>query len=75
MEERIAKAITAVVKRDAKLALEVVEGDEEIDQMEVDVEEDCLKILALTSLWRLTYALWWRCSKLTTISNAWPTMR
>ena len=47
VEERIAKAITAVVKRDAKLALEVVEGDEEIDQMEVDVEEDCLKILAL----------------------------
>jgi phosphate transport system protein len=47
VEERIAKAITAVVKRDAQLALEVVEGDEEIDQMEVDVEEDCLKILAL----------------------------
>jgi phosphate transport system protein len=47
VEERIAKAITAVVKRDAVLALEVVEGDEEIDQMEVDVEEDCLKILAL----------------------------
>ena len=47
VEERIAKAITAVVKRDAKLALEVVEGDEEIDQMEVDVEEECLKILAL----------------------------
>jgi phosphate transport system protein len=47
VEERIAKAITAVVKHDAKLALEVVEGDEEIDQMEVDVEEDCLKILAL----------------------------
>lgn len=47
VEERIAKAITAVVKYDAKLALEVVAGDEEIDQMEVDVEEDCLKILAL----------------------------
>lgn len=47
VEESIAKAIAAVVKRDAKLALEVVQGDEEIDQMEVDVEEDCLKILAL----------------------------
>jgi phosphate transport system protein len=47
VEERIAKAITAVVKRDARLALEVVDGDEDIDQMEVDLEEDCLKILAL----------------------------
>src|SRR4029450_1127602 len=47
VEERIAKAIAAVIKHDAKLALEVVEGDEEIDQMEVEVEEDCLKILAL----------------------------
>jgi phosphate transport system protein len=47
VEESIAKAIAAVVKRDAELALEVVQGDEEIDQMEVDVEEDCLKILAL----------------------------
>jgi phosphate transport system protein len=47
VEERIAKAIAAVIKNDARLALEVVEGDEEIDQMEVEVEEDCLKILAL----------------------------
>ena len=47
VEERIAKAIAAVIRQDAKLALEVVEGDEEIDQMEVEVEEDCLKILAL----------------------------
>ena len=47
VEERIAKAIAAVIKQDAKLALEVVEGDEEIDQLEVDVEEDCVKILAL----------------------------
>jgi phosphate transport system protein len=47
VEERIAKAIAAVIKQDARLALEVVDGDKEIDQMEVEVEEDCLKILAL----------------------------
>ena len=47
VEERIAKAFVAVIKNDAKLALDVVDGDEEIDQMEVEVEEDCLKILAL----------------------------
>src|SRR5215475_11918829 len=43
VEERISQAITAVVKRDAALAQQVAEGDDEIDEM----EEDCLKILAL----------------------------
>ena len=47
VEERISQAITAVVKRDAALAQQVTEGDDEIDEMEVEVEEDCLKILAL----------------------------
>lgn len=47
VEERIAKAVDSVVKRDLALASEVIEGDTEIDQMEVEVEEDCLKILAL----------------------------
>ena len=47
VEERIAQAITAVIKHDAALAQQVAEGDDEIDEMEVEVEEDCLKILAL----------------------------
>ncbi|MBM3224013.1 MAG: phosphate signaling complex protein PhoU [Candidatus Tectomicrobia bacterium] len=47
VEERISQAITAVVRRDARLAQQVTEGDDEIDEMEVEVEEDCLKILAL----------------------------
>jgi len=47
VEERISQAIIAVVKRDAVLAQQVAEGDDEIDEMEVEVEEDCLKILAL----------------------------
>ena len=47
VEERIAQAITAVVKHNAKLAQQVAEGDDEVDEMEVEVEEDCLKILAL----------------------------
>lgn len=47
VEERISQAITAVVKHDAVLAQQVAEGDDEIDEMEVEVEEDCLKILAL----------------------------
>ncbi|GIX46012.1 MAG: phosphate transport system regulatory protein PhoU [Candidatus Tectimicrobiota bacterium] len=47
VEERIAQAIAAVIQHDAKLAEQVAEGDEEIDMMEVEVEEECLKILAL----------------------------
>jgi phosphate transport system protein len=47
VEESIAKAIAAVLKRDVGLAKQVIQGDDKIDQMEVEVEEDCLKILAL----------------------------
>jgi phosphate transport system protein len=47
VEESIAKAIAAVIKRDPSMAHEVVSGDDAIDHMEVEVEEDCLKILAL----------------------------
>jgi phosphate transport system protein len=47
VEESIARAITAVMQHDAELARQVAAGDVEVDHMEVDVEEDCLKILAL----------------------------
>ena len=47
VEEAIAKAITALNNRDRNLANAVIEEDAEIDRMEVDVEEECLKVLAL----------------------------
>jgi len=47
VEEAIAKAITALINRDAVLARKVMENDNIIDRMEVDVEEECLKIFAL----------------------------
>ena len=47
VEEAISKSITALINRDTQLALRVVANDEEIDRMEVEVEEECLKILAL----------------------------
>jgi len=47
VEEAIADAITSVHDRDDTLARQVVERDNEIDRMEIEVEEDCLKILAL----------------------------
>lgn len=47
VEEAIANAISAMLNRDGKLALRVIGDDSVIDSMEVEVEEDCLKILAL----------------------------
>jgi phosphate transport system protein len=47
VEAAIAKAVMAMVRRDPRLAEEVVAADEEIDRMEVAVEEECLKLLAL----------------------------
>jgi phosphate transport system protein len=47
VEERFAMAVKAIECRDENLARQVIEGDPEIDQLEVDLEEECLKILAL----------------------------
>lgn len=47
VEENLRRAVESVINRDAPLAVRVVEADHEIDMMEVDVEEECLKILAL----------------------------
>jgi phosphate transport system protein len=47
VEEAISKSITALINRDVSLAQRVMASDEEIDRMEVEVEEECLKILAL----------------------------
>jgi phosphate transport system protein len=47
VEEAFAKAITALMNRDRNLAISVIEGDAEIDRLEVDCEEECLKTLAL----------------------------
>jgi phosphate transport system protein len=47
VEESVYKATKAVAERDGALAELVIEGDTVTDQLEVDVEEECLKILAL----------------------------
>ena len=38
---------TALLERDETLAAKVQRGDREIDDREVDLEEECLKVLAL----------------------------
>ncbi len=47
VEESISKAIQALVNRKPELVDKVVAGDAEIDRREVEIEEECLKILAL----------------------------
>ncbi|UCG53461.1 MAG: phosphate signaling complex protein PhoU [Candidatus Latescibacterota bacterium] len=47
VEESVRKAVTATEERDSAMAHQVLDGDAEIDALEVELEEECLKILAL----------------------------
>lgn len=47
VEEMIDRATMALCDRSDEMAREVVDSDAEVDQREVQIEEDCLKILAL----------------------------
>ncbi len=47
VEENVVKATRAFIDKDAALATSVIESDVHIDEMEVDVEEHVLKVLAL----------------------------
>ena len=47
VEERVYLAIKAIESRDPDLAERIIRSDYEIDETEVEVEEECLKVLAL----------------------------
>jgi phosphate transport system protein len=47
VEENVRDAIKSLMLRDTALAAKVIDTDEEIDALEVMVEEECLKTLAL----------------------------
>jgi len=47
VEENVKLAVRALERRDAEAATKVIDGDAEIDRLEVDLEEECLEILAL----------------------------
>ena len=47
VEERVRIARKAIEARDGQLAQKILDMDYEIDEAEVDIEEECLKILAL----------------------------
>ena len=47
VEENVNKAVLSLETRDLQLAERVIESDYSVDRAEVNLEEDCLKILAL----------------------------
>ena len=47
VEERLRMSIKAIETWDAGLAEDIIRRDYEIDELEIEVEEECLKILAL----------------------------
>jgi phosphate transport system protein len=47
VEERARTAVLAVETRDADMAQKVIDSDWEVDEMEIEIEEECLKVLAL----------------------------
>jgi phosphate transport system protein len=47
VEEQVNLAGQAITRTDMELAHKIIETDHDIDDMEVEVEEECLKVLAL----------------------------
>jgi phosphate transport system protein len=47
VEERVRMSLDAVENRDADLARKIIDSDWEVDEVEVEIEEECLKVLAL----------------------------
>ncbi|MBX3374761.1 MAG: phosphate signaling complex protein PhoU [Phycisphaeraceae bacterium] len=48
VEQRVTRAIEALEQRNEAIAREVREGDAEINAEEIDIEHECLQVLALT---------------------------
>ncbi|MGD9137976.1 MAG: phosphate signaling complex protein PhoU [Desulfobacterales bacterium] len=47
VEDQVRMATQAIDAHDAELAKKIIQSDYAIDELEVEIEEDCLKILAL----------------------------
>ena len=47
VEERVQMALKAIDTNDSDLAEKIIKSDYEIDEIEVEIEEECLKVLAL----------------------------
>lgn len=48
-EAMVGRAVDALVRADHDLAMEVIRSDDEIDLLDIDIEERCVRLLALQS--------------------------
>jgi phosphate transport system protein len=47
VEDRVRKAVKVIETHDEEMIQSIILSDYEVDEMEIEIEEDCLKILAL----------------------------
>lgn len=47
VEEAVRKSVDALIARNLEMAKQVIDNDESINHLEVEIEEECLKLLAL----------------------------
>ncbi|HEY6012209.1 MAG TPA: PhoU domain-containing protein, partial [Nitrospirota bacterium] len=47
VEDAIRKSIRSLVERDRELAIQVIDGDAIVNTFDVEIEEECIKFLAL----------------------------
>ena len=47
VEESIRKSVKALVERDRNLAIEVIDGDAIVNNFDVEIEEECIRFLAI----------------------------
>ena len=47
VEESIRKSVTALIERDRELAIEVIDGDAIVNNFDVEIEEECIRFLAI----------------------------
>jgi len=47
VEESVQQSVHSLESRDLAMARKVIDGDEQVDRLEVQLEEECLKVLAL----------------------------
>ena len=47
VEQQVSNSITAIIEADSTLAQSIRERDESVNDMEIDIDEECAKILAL----------------------------
>ncbi|MFN3599244.1 MAG: phosphate signaling complex protein PhoU [Aquificaceae bacterium] len=47
VKDAVDKAIESLIRQDVALAEEIIKGDDQIDQMEIEIERRCIRMIAL----------------------------